>query len=416
MKLLFKANRYYLLLATPVFLTAGLVFYFMIQAAIREEISEILDFEIEKKIEELRVQAIPLENTAEVEFEIKQVETYQNTRTFQDTVLWDHYRDQWIPYRQITVYETFEEQPYQLTFRESLIESDKLLFAITVSLVLLFILMVLALLMVNYFQVRKLWAGFYENIQLLRSYELDNPQAVKETHSDIQEFQELNAAIRKMTDKIHGDYLRLKEFTENASHEIQTPLAVIKSNLDLLQEEIQQEKAAKIVTKISQGLHRISKINQSLLLLSKIENRQFKHLEKINLKEVISNTLKDFKEMLADKQLSIKFISEEYTRTFPINPALAGILINNLMSNAIKHNIAEGEINIYLDNQGLEFSNTGLALTNPPEKLFERFVKENPSHESSGLGLSLVQKICETYHWKVTYQQKEQTHTIHILF
>lgn len=416
MKLLSKANRYYLLLATPVFLIAGLVFYFTIQAAIRDEISEILDFEIEKKIEELKAHDIPLENAAEIEFEIKQVAAYQDTRTFKDTVLWDHYREQWIPYRQITVYETIEGQPFQLTFRESLIESEKLLFAITVSLILLFILMVLALLLVNYFLVRKLWAGFYENIQLLRSYELDNPQAVKETHSDVQEFQELNGAIRKMTNKIHGDYLRLKEFTENASHEIQTPLAVIKSNLDLLREEVHQEEAASIVTKISQGLHRISKINQSLLLLSKIENRQFRNLEKINLKEIIANTLEDFMEMLTDKQLSVKFLSEEYTRTLPMNPTLAGILINNLMSNAIKHNIAEGHVHIYLDNQRLKFSNTGRALTNPPEKLFERFVKENPSHESSGLGLSLVQKICETYQWQVTYQQEEQTHSIHILF
>lgn len=127
---------------------------------------------------------------------------------------------------------------YQIIFRESLIESEGILFGVSVSMIILF---VLGLFLLNNYLSKELWKPFYSNLNKVKNYNLSQLDTLEPIDSDIQEFQELNNALVKMTETIRSDYLSLKEFTENASHEIQTPLAIIKSNIDWLLQQINDE-------------------------------------------------------------------------------------------------------------------------------------------------------------------------------
>ncbi len=337
--------------------------------------------------------------------------------TFKDTLMAElGDTKELIPYRQLTSYRNIKGQTYQLVLRESLLEQKDMIFAVFVSLLIIFGAILLGLLLVNRWLSRRIWQPFYQNLQQLRQYDVTQNRFMKTIDSDITEFDELNSALLKMTGKIEADYQNLKEFTENASHEIQTPLAVIRTNLELLTNELQKASSFEIISKIDRAVQQVTRINQTLLLLSKIENQQFNTQHPVNLKERLLTSLENFQELAHARQLTVKTDVYHYDQTLSMNPTLVDMLCNNLLSNAIKHNLAGGWIDIFLDNQQLKISNTGPVLIHPPEKLFERFKKENVSNESPGLGLALVQKICDTYRWQLTYQYEAEKHTLSIYF
>jgi signal transduction histidine kinase len=222
--------------------------------------------------------------------------------------------------------------------------------------------------------------------------------------SDTEEFGRLNKVIGNLTEKLKSDYLIQKEFTENASHEIQTPLSIALLNLEeILQQDLKEETFQKTATVIS-ALKRLSALNQSLILLSKIENKQFEADRSVSLKEIVTRKLDEFSVLLETKALEVK-VQIEQDFQIRLNEQLAELLINNLLSNAVNHNIRGGKIIILMYNGSLRICNTGEdnSLTN--ESIFNRFVSGNP--KSYGLGLAIVRKICETHDLEINYYKDE---------
>ena len=235
-------------------------------------------------------------------------------------------------------------------------------------------------------------------------------------HSDITEFTELNDAVSIMENRVSQDYDEIKNFTENASHEIQTPLAIIKSKLELLsQSESLKEEQMDTIQSVSEAANRLSKLNQSLILLTKIDNRQFHENEEINLGDLINKHLGNFEELIAAKDITVRKNINRNTG-LTMNETLAETLISNLITNAIKHNTDHGFIEILLSKTALSVSNSGAALHSDPAELFERFKKDKVSSESLGLGLSIVKKICEKYGFEIQYKYADLIHTTTITF
>jgi len=219
-----------------------------------------------------------------------------------------------------------------------------------------------------------------------------------------------------MSKKLQQDYRSLKEFNENASHEIQTPLAIIKSKLELLiQNEALKEDEMKIINSVYEATNRMSRLNQGLLLISKIDNNQFPVAEKINLQQLIEKNLEHFEELIALKKLNVTVAMSE-TIEPEMNRTLAEILMSNLLSNAIRHNVEEGDITVRLEAGQLIISNTGHALTSSPDELFERFRKSDRNSESAGLGLAIVKRILNIYHFPIDYTVNGQIHKMKISF
>jgi signal transduction histidine kinase len=186
---------------------------------------------------------------------------------------------------------------------------------------------------------------------------------------------------------------------------MQTPLAVIQSKLDLL---IQNEKLSETESHAIQGaytsLQSLSRLNQSLLLLAKIENNQFSEQININLEEVLQNKFNQFSELWNNKGLTVE--TDLHEKNITGNEYLIEILVNNLLSNATKHNIPEGIISILLNDE-LRVTNTGVQHTLDEKKLYQRFSKQTNTNENQGLGLSIIEQICITSGYNCVYHFKE---------
>ncbi len=222
--------------------------------------------------------------------------------------------------------------------------------------------------------------------------------------------------IEQQKELLNKEFTHLKEFAENASHEIQTPMAIIQSKLDsLLQSSNLTEEHINHISSVSNASQRLSTLNRSLLLLSKIENNQFNEKDPVNFSVLLEQQLDDLKEIFIDKSLDvIQNIKPDIT--IEGNPFLSDIIISNLLKNAIAHNIKNGSIEITLNESFLIIKNTGHVLNTSPKELFKRFKKQGSSAQSTGLGLAIVQKSCAFSNWTVNYEYSDKQHTLTVSF
>jgi signal transduction histidine kinase len=252
-------------------------------------------------------------------------------------------------------------------------------------------------------------------VESLKAFRLDKKEDVAFGETNINEFVELNEALNQLINKNKTDYLSLKEFTENASHEFQTPLAIIKNKSELLLQNNLSEIDMIEVVKINEAASRLSKIKNGLSMLTKMDNDQFSDVESIKLAEFIDKKTKHFEELIDLKQIGL-------TKKFKAHPivqwnnTLAYMLVTNLINNAIKHNIKGGTLNIILDSKKLTIENTGKPLTDAPIQYFDRFKKGSTSADSSGLGLALIKKICDIYNMEIHYTNVGMLHVFTIDF
>ena len=215
---------------------------------------------------------------------------------------------------------------------------------------------------------------------------------------------------------VHTAYYNQKQFVENASHEMQTPLAIIRSKLELLinQTGLTENTAAQLAD-ITEANDKLSQMNRTLLLLAKIENNQFPNTESINFSTLLQKEVSVLKNHYDDTFPALTVaITEDVTLL--ANLSLLEVLIHNLVINAVEHNINDGKINIKLSNTSLVIENTGLPLSQPAETLFERFKKGSHKSRTTGLGLALVKQICVLYNYTVIYQYADGLHKMEVAF
>lgn len=321
--------------------------------------------------------------------------------TFKDTLLYSELTGDFSPYRQLYFTVTYKSKSYLVNVNQPTIESDDLFYAIATSLLLLLILFTLFTYYISYSLNREIWRPLNKNLKKLYNYDLRAQSKLELTNSGIEEFDKLNDVVMRMVHKINEDYENSRIFIEDASHEMQTPLSIIKSKIEvMLNDEQQNEDQIKNISAMSRAVGRLSKLNKSLLLLTKINNDQFRNEETVDIKELIENYLTDMSELIEAKGITTQ--SDCKPLQHKMNPTLADILITNLFSNAIRHNIKDGNINITLSDSKLIISNTCIA-TDHDVNLFTRLVHEGKNNESIGLGLNIVKSICEKSGMQVDY-------------
>lgn len=222
--------------------------------------------------------------------------------------------------------------------------------------------------------------------------------------------------IRQQEELLRKDYLNLKEFTENASHEMQTPMAVIQSKIEsLLQTAALTEAQLNHVQSIHRATHRMSKTNRALLLIAKIENGQFPVDSDVNFSGIATNFIEEFHELIESKEIDLNLqIDTDVIITG--NEFLMETIFGNLLRNSFVHNISGGFIEVVLTSEHLVIRNSGKDLEIEPYLLFERFKKAGDYSDSSGLGLSIVHKACNALNWTLTYEQADQIHALTIYF
>ncbi|GAB3714077.1 HAMP domain-containing sensor histidine kinase [Spirosoma flavus] len=415
MKLLAQTNRIYFIFSLVLYLLTALAIYEIVKLLIYDEVESRLI--VEKRDFEAYIRShnnwssIPyfVENKIEV---TRAEPTAQIKEAFSDTLILNRYDDELTPFRQLTFYESINGVMHRVSIRKSLIQSYRLIEAVSLTMVLFLGLLLLGMFWFQGKLSERIWRPFYDTLTRIKLFDLNHSTSLHLAQPDINEFRELNQVLQKMADKMQQDYRSLKEFTENASHEMQTPLALINAKVEqLIQSEQLTNQQTHWIDGIYQASRRMSRLNQGLLLLAKIENRQFADVQSVDLTDELIQRLGDVEEILQHKHIKTNISSEEPFRA-QLPPLLAESLLNNLVSNAIRHNHSGGRILVRSSAHQLQLSNTGPELQADPETLFKRFKKESGEHESVGLGLAIVKLICDTYQLSVTYQYEAGMHKL----
>jgi len=412
MKLQTKINSRFLALTFMVFTIAGVLFYFALGRVVDQNIREMLKSRQAYIL--LHLQQNPLTTDSLVSPDhsifIKRVSYLPKYKRYSDTLAYDQDENELIPFRKMSFSVNINDRYYKVVLLQSLFESEDLQMVIFSFMAVLFGFVFSALFFMNQWLSNKAWTPFIKSLSVLSAWKITEHQAFRFDHTGISEFDQLNSTLENMMHKIQADFVNLKEFTENASHEIQTPLAIIKSKLELvLHDTTLNDKQHQQIHAAFESAIRLSKLNEALLLLSKIENKQFVELSEIDICQLIQSRVEYLEELFALKQIDVSVNLDEKV-FLTMNPMLAEILINNLLSNALRHNIVKGKIVISSQNQEITISNTGEHTQIDVSRLFHRFAKQVTSSESNGLGLAIANEICKNYHLSLSYSYLNDMH------
>lgn len=418
-KLLLQRNTRFLLRWLPVILlVCSFLFYILMHLQAHHMQEEQLFLKQENIWNAFRSKSGNLDRHIKGEYDIVESNSHSDIELNEprDTALYYADKKKSLPFKILTSQFIWNNNTYQVSTYISSTEITHLIIKVFLGEALLFVLLLIAIVILNRKSSGLLWLPFFSTMKKVNEYDITRNQSlVLPPETGTTEFDELNKVIANLIKNVNSAYDNQKQFVENASHEIQTPLAIIRSKLELLINQPNlSEKDASLLEDITDATNRLSQMNKTLLLLSKIENNQFPETEAINiyqlLKDVISN-LCNYYENIPE----IKFILEEEV-TINANRSLTEILISNLVKNAIEHNQPDGKMIINLSKSSLFIENTGPSLQTNPEKLFERFKKDSHQTKTTGLGLALVKQICNLYNYSVSYKFNNGWHRIEIIF
>ncbi|MFL1012132.1 sensor histidine kinase [Flavisericum labens] len=303
---------------------------------------------------------------------------------------------------------------YEMKVLSHELNKGNLIEKIVVSLLWLFLFLFVITVLVNRLVLKKTWKPFYKLLQYLDDFRLDKGTNQKIHKTNIKEFSLLNESVQKLLNTNVDIFNSQKQFIENASHELQTPLAIGINKLELLAGdsglspgEIQK------IGDIIESFRRLSELNKYLLLLSKIENKQFISKELLNFDEILGRIIHDFTDFTEYQKIKITYLKEGEWH-FNMNKTLAEILILNLVKNAIVHNQKEGDIIIRLTSASLSIENTSNLPQISSDKLFQRFNKNSNHKGSTGLGLAIVKAIADVSDLLIIYSYNSNKHVFKV--
>ena len=304
---------------------------------------------------------------------------------------------------------------YALVVETNVEETEETVAYIATVTLLFFLILIVGFWILNKRFSKKIWQPFQDTLQKLKAFQLNSQKQIEFQETDTIEFAELNATLDKLLRHNIATYRSQKEFTENASHELQTPLAVLKNKLDiLLQSKDLTERQYHIAEEMNKALIRSSRINKNLLLLAKIENSQFDSSELIRFDTLVVQSMDALQEHFKEKNISVGSDIQQDVE-LKGNSGLTEVLINNLIINAIRHTSPGGTIRVALSKSGFEVGNSGGQALDT-DLLFKRFSRMSADNSGSGLGLSIVQEICRLHGWQATYSFENGGHIFSVIF
>lgn len=404
-------------LALIVVLTVWAGFFYM---AVVEEVNDEVDDTLEDYSEGLIIRALSGEdmptasNGSNNQYYLYEVsESYAASHpqiTYRDEMVFITEKSETEPARVlITIFRTEDERYMELVVYTPTIEKLDLLRAILGWIIFLYVLLLLIILSINIWVFRKNMKPLYVLLKWLDSSQLGKKNEPLENTTKITELRKLNAATMAFAERGEKLFEQQKTFIGNASHEMQTPLAICRNRLEMLMEdETLTEHQLNELIKTHQTLENLTRMNRSLLLLCKIENGQFADTRSVCLNDILAHYLDDYKEVYAYRNITVT-VTTDSSFCVEMNDSLVSVLVTNLLKNSFVHNIDGGFIYIKITANTFEISNTGEKPLDR-ERIFERFYQGQKKEGSTGLGLALVDSICKANHLKIDYTYVENRH------
>jgi signal transduction histidine kinase len=416
MRIIAKFTLYYLSVTLVVLLAGGFIVYQSVQEEVDKEEALELKGWLDNTAERLE-RGTSIRRLNHDPIEIKKVRANLPDIPFHsyDTIAMHHQLQRLERHLKAKASYHINGEHYVISAYDVVVEPDDIVDAITksgsriIGLLLLFV--TISSMLIS----RRILLPFQKTLRAIQNFNLRTQNGLVLPHTNTHEFKQLNTFLSAMTKKAREDYRSLKEFSENASHEMQTPLSIIRGKLELLAEADDKVEQVRLIAAAHDAVEKLSRTGQSLTLLTKLSNQEFEMREPINLSKLVIDTLGFFEDRIEMKkiQLSTNIAKDVHLK---LNPVLADILLSNLISNAIRHNLENGSIRISLTNPHLLIENTGYVPDGPTNQMFLRFKKGNRSSDSVGLGLSIVKQICDISDARVTYQFHEPWHSLAVEF
>lgn len=412
MRLVSKISFYHFLLSSFVLGLAGFLLFIFLRAEISLEIEEQLELQVDMIAAELgkgKQVNFPLVTIHKDDEKLMQL-----PKVFKDTLIYDHVQKASEGYYYFEESKRVRARPYRIRVMTTYIGWEN--YSKTISLIFIAIAAALVLLgtLVNYYISRNLWAPFLINLKRMQAYSVSAKEELQLAVTNVQEFKEMNAVLTGLAARGRREYTALKEFTENASHEIQTPLSILKARLESMSQFELDEALVRPLNDAKQAVIRLSKVNKGLLLLAKLENNSFTDQRLLQLDELLKTNYAAMEDLFQHKGLYVDFHiapKQVFASVF-----LMEVLVSNLLSNVVMHGDDGTKAFIVLNEQEFTFSNEGKVLAFPESKLFTRFGKAAPGYKGNGLGLSIVKQICTLNDWQIGYRYHDGRHVFSIHF
>jgi signal transduction histidine kinase len=408
MKVLNYTTSYFAVVLLALISIWAIVFYYAMLDEIYDSIDDGLDNQKGLIIQRAGVDTSILAKADfdEGDYNIRPIDaTYAKSfhDVYVDTMMYMHNEQDFEPVRLLRTIFRHNGKYYQMQVATSMVEEDDLIRELVTALTWLYMGLVISILLLNNILLKRIWRPFYHLLKQIKSFRLERPSDIETKPTNIDEFKLLNETIQKLIRSNVDSYNSQKHFIENASHELQTPLAISINKLEALAESNSLSPAElQHLSSALDNLQRLTRLNKSLLLLSKIENRQFVETEDINLNELVKKIVDDFSDQLKYSDLSL-VIDEQGTAVVQMNAELAAVMVTNIIKNAIVHNHPGGSIKIVLHVRAISIENTGRAGAMNGQSLFTRFNTGERLDNSTGLGLAIVKAIVDLHSFKISY-------------
>ena len=421
MKLLYRVLMHLLVGIVVILVGWAVVFYMGIMEEINDEVDDSLEDYTELIItRSLAGKELPAHDSgSNNQYYLREVEpSYALSRPaifYRDSMVYISEKKETEPARILTtLFKDKEGTYFEVAVYTPTIEKKDLRQAIFQLLVGLFVSLLVAILLINVWVFRRSMRPFYRLVDWLDHSRLGKKNVPLENPTHTTEFRKLNEAVMRYATHSEEVFEQQKQFIGNASHELQTPLAVCQNRLEMLMEdETLSEPQMEEILKTYQTLEYVSKLNKSLLLLSKIDNSQFVETSEVCINEVLHRYVDDYCEVYDYRGIRLT-VEEKGEFRIRMNETLAVVLVTNLLKNAFVHNIDKGEIRIVITSSGIRFGNTGNGEPLDGKRIFERFYQGKKKEGSTGLGLAIVDAVCRQYQLRVSYSAVDGMHCFEV--
>ena len=349
--------------------------------------------------------------------EVSEKEAKLHKDEFYDSTVYMEIEDEDEPVRVLrTYFRANGNRYYELVLEISTLEQDDMIETIIGSMVALYFIMFACILYIVHRGFKKSSQPLYKLLNWLEHFHVGKENLPLDNPTPIKEYQILNRAVEESAKRSDRLYNEQKQFVENAAHELQTPLAICVNKLELLSEHPDcTESQLQEIAGLHQALQGIIHLNKTLLLLTRIDNKQFPDTQKICLNNTIHHYAEDISDIYENKKIQLHF-SERERLICTMNESLAPTLITNLLKNAFVHNVEGGRIEITTFSKRLVIANTGVNEPLHTDRLFNRFSRQSDKKESTGLGLAIVKSIADLYGWRIDYQYMNKMHYFSLFF
>ncbi|WP_431610255.1 sensor histidine kinase [Chryseobacterium sp. 'Rf worker isolate 10'] len=418
MKLIHYLSKRYIIYSACISIIAIPLFYLSLQYLLLGGLDE--GMRQQKKWIETQLNTVPAKNFVSFENEITVTPSKQSLKSdvFSSEPIFVKSDNEIVMHRVMLSNVVIKGKNYTIRIQKSMIEDEDLLTNLLLLQSGFILILIIGLGLINVSISKKIWLPFNNIVKKMKGYRVDTSGKLDFMPTKIVEFKDLENSITELINRNNKLYKSQKEFTENASHELQTPIAIFSSKLELLMQTSPiSEEQADYINEISLAGKRMQRINKTLLLLTKIENNQFPNIEKIVVKDALNDLIQQYHDTLQMREIHLETEFRDHVEVVA-NPILIDILLGNLLSNAIKYTEDKKHIQVELSKTFLRISNdaqegvSGLRESD----LFQRFKKQSNHSHSLGLGLEICNKIVSLYHFKITYSFENSKHYFTVFF